>query len=609
MIFHKEKRSVPLISRRLRPYPVDSSIITQCKCGLGFNLWNRKHHCRCCGEVFCYKCTEEQIVIPKILLGYLQTEGWWKEGVPGRICQECKKRIFKYDSCRIRLRELYSSPPRLDKIQDKMDFDALSYYLSTMSQIQYLFPGDSLTPDQVLFLKINRDLLHNHSYWAIQLLKIGPLSSLDSFIRHDETLTLCGRNCRPSLHLGNAVDMIVFWQIYSSSQKVAQQMIRTASVKELTPYVPVLVGSFRREVIDILVEKAKEDAHFSNRLYWALNVIGTSRAIAYRENILLDTNARGAINLRHLIGALDMGDSNLGEIITRYSIMDPFDPLHKITTIVKSEEGRTSSKPIFITYHTEVKESKRMMYKREDVRRDACITCLLKVLSEPLSVIKEPFPLISYEVIPVSSGSGLIELVENCRALSEVVNVGSMSNFLQNHNNDQTSGDLQSTYRVSLAFWTIITYIFGIGDRHFDNIMLSKQGMLFHIDYGFIFGEDSKPYLPQIRLNSYMIEGLGGNERYEEFKGLCNQIFMVLRQNMDLIYTHLLNLVSTEKTGVTENFIKAHLSKVFFIGETEEEAKSHLEFIIDNSRDALTGELNDYLHTLAKKTSGWLSWR
>jgi len=603
LLFHKDNASpeaiklVPLLSKRPRPAPVDSSSIIKCKCGLIFGMWNRKHHCRACGEVFCHECTKEQIIVPKAILGYLQIEGWWRSNQLARVCQGCKINIEKYRSCHVRLNELYISPPRLDQVQKETDLHALSYYLSTMRRIQYLFPSDILDAEQILFLKVNRDLLHNHSYWAIQLLKIGPLSSLDSFQRQDETLTLCTRNCRPSLHLGNAVDMVVCAELYSQTQKHALQMIRTATSKELEPYVPILVSSLRLALLEILIEKAKEDPPFANLLYWSLNVIGTAKATAFRENILLETKARGAINLRHVIGALDVGDLSLSEIIDRYTVMDPFDPLHRITRIQSVDVGKTHSKPIFIAYHTETSDWKKMMYKREDVRRDASITQLLRVLIDSLKSLKDPFPLISYNVIPISASGGLVEIVGNCRTLAAVFESGSMSNFLHNHNSKESIEEVHQIYRLSLAFWTIITYLFGIGDRHFDNIMVSEKGILFHVDYGFIFGQDPKPYSPQIKLDTYMIEGIGGNDRYEEFKLLCYQIFMILRQNMDIIYTLLLNLIGVEPR-ITEPFIKDHLSRVFFVGETDEEAKSHLEFIIDSNRDALSGTMNDYIHSM-----------
>jgi len=90
----------------------------------------------------------------------------------------------------------------------------------------------------------------------------------------------------------------------------------------------------------------------------------------------------------------------------------------------------------------------------------------------------------------------------------------------------------------------VITYILGIGDRygakhdlvkvfenffqfavncddglilicrHLDNLLLTDDGRLFHVDFAFILGRDPKPFPPPMKLCKEMVEAMGGAERY-----------------------------------------------------------------------------------------------
>ena len=70
----------------------------------------------------------------------------------------------------------------------------------------------------------------------------------------------------------------------------------------------------------------------------------------------------------------------------------------------------------------------------------------------------------------------------------------------------------------------------GIGDRHLENIMMTKDGQLFHIDYGFVLGYEPKVLeVPMMRISSEMINALGGenSKYYEEFKDSCCQYELI----------------------------------------------------------------------------------
>lgn len=49
--------------------------------------------------------------------------------------------------------------------------------------------------------------------------------------------------------------------------------------------------------------------------------------------------------------------------------------------------------------------------------------------------------------------------------------------------------------------------------RHLDNLLLTDDGRLFHVDFGFILGRDPKPFPPPMKLCKEMVEAMGGAER------------------------------------------------------------------------------------------------
>ncbi|CAE7571843.1 sua5 [Symbiodinium sp. CCMP2592] len=57
----------------------------------------------------------------------------------------------------------------------------------------------------------------------------------------------------------------------------------------------------------------------------------------------------------------------------------------------------------------------------------------------------------------------------------------------------------------TVAAGCVASYVLGLGDRHLENICLTKQGQFFHIDFGYFLGEDPKPFAPQVRLPAQVV--------------------------------------------------------------------------------------------------------
>jgi len=143
----------------------------------------------------------------------------------------------------------------------------------------------------------------------------------------------------------------------------------------------------------------------------------------------------------------------------------------------------------------------------DDLRQDQLIIMMIQLMDKLLKRAALDLCLTPYSIIATSPTSGLVEFVDGAVPISQVLSKfnGSVLQFFQSVAPQKGAKfdvrpDVMSNYVRSCAGYCVITYLLGVGDRHLDNIMLTDNGFLLHIDFGYIFGRDPKPLPPAFRL-------------------------------------------------------------------------------------------------------------
>lgn len=728
--------------RRKKIYkPIDDSNVIQCyNCKGQFSLFLRKHHCRSCGRIFCYSCSQWYEYIPKDLINYIDTGSWIVEGQSSRVCQGCKVNIdcFRRIEEIVKYFEIMAYPFDLCVRASTLSKDwreAMRIYLSNLCDMQYSLPSSKLLDRDIRALKSNREYIQGHSKWMLQALKLGKFTITDLKIRDCHEM-MCDRNCTDRLTPFDAI-IILNTGVYNSEVRLLAINIlkdffiisdsdiddnkSETSTIDLISDIALFLPLEEAMVQDFIL---KSPTLFIN-FFWLSRVNQSDNADIFRNKLLLAnqyqaTRVQEAI---HLISLLDKYP-NIIELSQKLQTLKvpftgPFGPIHKFDHNVIIKHSATS--PIIIKYYVN-KIRKAFMYKQEDIRKDAHVVSLIRIMyylcsdifvtsksdsflvsSDPINIslssddisswfnkdsplsfspkiisnknsfsqdlplsdaniisehynyddkvesfdnqtapiseyendnyhcddvykIKETIPsfLATYRVLPISSKSGFIEIIQNARTLSEILSKGSISNYLYRSNIDKKVSEISSNYTASLAFWTVTTFLLGVGDRHLDNIMIRNDGVLFHIDYGFIFEADStlnNSYNVMgsgafyssgtyVRLDYNLIEGLGGIDMYEPFKLRCCEIYCCLRRHFNLICSCLLRLSSIqppiEGHKFTSDYIEKFVTERFLLGYTEEEARGSFSKIIDSSRETLINRVSDAIHsTVSTIKNNW----
>ena len=187
-----------------------------------------------------------------------------------------------------------------------------------------------------------------------------------------------------------------------------------------------------------------------------------------------------------------------------------------------------------------------VLYKvGDDLRVDQAMVNIIKVMTVILEEAgMTGLPVVQYRVTATGAKRGYIEMVPRAKTLTEITKLSDASTvgkYLQNCNRHRPPSEYLEDFALSTAIYTVMVYLLGVGDRHGDNVMLTEDGKLFHIDYGFIMGSEPFKLVPSsswLNLTPQLRDAMQETER-ELFKDTCSRVYNSLRRYAPLFMTML----------------------------------------------------------------------
>ena len=260
----------------------------------------------------------------------------------------------------------------------------------------------------------------------------------------------------------------------------------------------------------------------------------------------------------------------------------------------------SASRPFVLPIEATNGQMYHLLLKKDDLRTDELIIKCIKIAKYFLvNELGDDYHLVTYNVLPINNIYGLIEIVPNAKTIYEITQTNTtLLHYVMDQNPEETVNTIRTRFMKSCAVYCVLTYLFGIGDRHLNNIMMTSQGCLFHIDYSFILGSDPKPIAPHLRITDEMLDFLGGIESnyYHQFQHHCFQIFIILKRHANVFLQILSEMCDARppyQNQVTFDVLKNEIINRFLPGLSEQESREHFQHTIEQSH-----KYNTFFHRI-----------
>ena len=550
----------------------DKDVNACLKCGTTFSYLYLKfrHHCRVCLKIYCDNCSSHMIDIPK-RLRHEKHPNFEYTG-KDRVCDFCYTEIETVKSVDILIDVFRILKLDIKDLKNLMTVSrtwnkAASYFISKIISLQKRMFNEKLSDIDQEIIKNNKHYFTGHRNYSFALLKFGSVKQFCKIINAEKITNCKNLNCTQYCTDNSKItDAIIILYLIDKKNIKNEELLENAlnlilqNINDVKYYLRFLVNqleSFNRKRIYLFLIDICNKNNMIDMLYWELKSQNNKK---FLEKLKKYIKRIGCMNIiesqKKLIYLLK---ENKIESINK--TISPVNNNIYINKIKEYKKTISNSSPAIAIFN---QGEYGLLVKQcidTDLKNDQLMVNLISICNTILiNDLNINYHVVQYNVLPLKNRFGLIEIVNYSNTLYDINNVlkTSITNYIF-EDEKKTISEVRNIFIKSTAFYCVISYLFGIGDRTLRNIMVTKDGRLFHIDFEHIFGDDPKSYsCAQIRVTDEIIEAIGGknSNKYKEFNEHIIKIYTHLIKYADFFISFIfsIGLIKKHKNELIKKF-------------------------------------------------------